>query len=108
MVGDGSPALPSVPSVYPPDCPWVRYDASAERVSLTSFGLAASQKAADVLTGEGVRAANTSKWLATLNPLTGGYAKEATPSGNQGPGIWSWWTTRGSWLDRVPPAGHRC
>jgi conjugative relaxase-like TrwC/TraI family protein len=40
------------------------------------FGLATSQKAADILTAEGVTSANTSKWLATQNRLTGGRAKD--------------------------------
>ena len=49
-------------------------------------GLATSQKAADILTAEGVTSANTSKWLATQNRLTNGRAKDGDAEWELRPG----------------------
>ena len=45
------------------------------------FGLALSQNATDVLTGNGLTARNTAAWLATQNRLTAGHAT-TTSSGS--------------------------
>jgi conjugative relaxase-like TrwC/TraI family protein len=50
------------------------------------FGLATSQKAADILAAEGVTSANTSKWLATQNRLAGGRAKDGDAEWELRPG----------------------
>ena len=49
-------------------------------------GLATSQKAADILTAEGVTSANTSKWLAVQNRLTSGRAKDGDAEWELRPG----------------------